>query len=229
MRTSDGLKLDDINIKYQNILKNLEILREGNLIKIIRDSTIEQIQAEFMQLSEEILEAIKGKSGLIRNQICGTRINFSCRNIISPAKSGYKMDEIVVPYLTFLELYKFEIISILHKAEKISYKEAEKRVFNASIKMDEKVYKIMLKMVKENEIGVLLNRNPTIAYGSILYLKIAGVKKDYSDVTLSLSNTLLSSLAGDYDKQIKKIAIKNIRNKNRKPNQNVKTVVVKRC
>ena len=66
-----------------------------------------------MLLSEEILDAVKSKSGIIRNQICGTRINFSARNIISPARAGIKIDEIVLPYLTFLELYKFEIISIL--------------------------------------------------------------------------------------------------------------------
>ena len=199
MRTEDGLKLDDINIKYQNILKNLEILQEPSLIKIIRDSTIEQIQAEFMQLSEEILEAIKSKSGLIRNQICGTRINFSARNIISPAQAGYKIDELVVPYITFLELYKFEIINILKRTDGISLKQAEKEWNNATLKYDDKVWKIMKKMVNDNEIGVLLNRNPTIAYGSILYLKIADVKRDFDDVTMSLHNSILTCLAGDYD------------------------------
>lgn len=199
MRTEDGLKLDDINIKYQNILKNLEILQEPSLIKIIRDSTVEQIQAEFMQLSEEILEAIKSKSGLIRNQICGTRINFSARNIISPAKAGFKIDELVVPYITFLELYKFEIINILRRTDGISLKAAEKQWYNATLTYDEKVWKIMKKMVKDNEIGVLLNRNPTIAYGSILYLRIIDVKNDFNDVTMSLHNSILTCLAGDYD------------------------------
>ena len=158
MRTADGLKLDDINIKYQNILKNLEMLKDINMIKIIRDSTIEQIQAEFMLLSEEILEAIKSKSGIIRNQICGTRINFSARNIISPARAGIKIDEVVLPYSTFLELYKFEIISILKATENISLKEAEKEWFQATLKYDEKIWMIMEKMIKDNEVGVLLNR-----------------------------------------------------------------------
>lgn len=158
MRTADGLKLDSINIKYQNILKNIEMLKDVNLIKIIRDSTIEQIQAEFMQLSEEIMESIKSKAGLIRNQICGNRINFSARNIISPAKAGYKMDEIVLPYLTFLELYRFEIISIIKETENITFKAAEKVWYNATLALDDKVYLIMKKMISDNEIGVLLNR-----------------------------------------------------------------------
>jgi DNA-directed RNA polymerase beta' subunit len=199
MRTADGLKLDDINIKYQNILKNLEILRDVDAIKIIRDSTIEQIQAEFMLLSEEILEAIKSKSGIIRNQICGTRINFSARNIISPARAGYKIDEIVLPYLTFLELYKFEIINVLRQTERIGIKLAEKEWHKATLSFDEKIWKIMKKMIRDNEVGVLLNRNPTISYGSILYLRVIDVKRDYSDITMSLHNNILTCLAGDYD------------------------------
>jgi len=199
MRTADGLKLDDINIKYQSILKNLEILKDINLIPIIRDSTVEQIQAEFMMLSEEIFDAVKSKTGLIRNQICGTRINFSSRNIISPEKAGYKIDEIVLPYQTFLGLYKFEIINIIKTIENISIKEAEEVWYYATLKFDNKVYKIMKKMIKENEVGVLLNRNPTIAYGSILYLRVADIKNDYNDVTMSVNNLILSCLGGDYD------------------------------
>jgi DNA-directed RNA polymerase beta' subunit len=199
MRTADGLKLDDINIKYQNILKNLEILKDVNTIQIIRDSAIEQIQAEFMMLSEEILDAIKSKSGIIRNQICGTRINFSARNIISPAVAGYKIDEIVLPYLTFLELYKFEIINVIRTTENISLKAAEKIWYNATMKYNERVYLIMKKMISDNEVGVLLNRNPTISYGSILYLRVANIKKDLNDLTMSIHNNILTCLAGDYD------------------------------
>jgi DNA-directed RNA polymerase beta' subunit len=199
MRTAEGLKLDDINIKYQNILKNLEILKDSTLIPIIRDSTIEQIQAEYMLLSEEILDAIKSKAGIIRNQICGTRINFSARNIISPAKAGIKIDEMVIPYLTFLEMYKFELINIIKNTENITFKQAEKVWYKATLKFDEKMHKIMTKMINDNEIGVILNRNPTIAYGSMLYLRIKKVKANYDDATMSIHNNILTCLAGDYD------------------------------
>lgn len=199
-RVAGGMKLDDINLKYQNILKNLGILRDPIIMKIIRDTTVEEIQAEFMLLSEAILESIKGKNGIIRNQICGTRINFSARNIISPAKAGYKIDEIVLPYMTFIELYKFEIINTIKITENKTIKEAEAEWYNATLKYDEKIWKIMKKMVSENEVGVLLNRNPTISYGSILYLRVADVKKDFSDMTMSIHNCILTCLAGDYDK-----------------------------
>ena len=37
----------------------------------------------------------------------------------------------------------------------------------------------------------------TISVGSIMYLKVAGIKSDFNDYTLSLSNNLLQAFAGD--------------------------------
>jgi DNA-directed RNA polymerase beta' subunit len=200
MRTAEGLKLDELNNVYINILKNVEILNDTvSLTEIIRDITVELIQAEYFQLSTKIMDNIKSKSGLIRNQIMGTRVNFSARNIISPAKAGYKIDEIVLPYLTFLYLYKLEIVNVLSRIKGVSLFEAEQIWHEASVRVDREVYTIMKKMIVDEEIGILLNRNPTISYGSILYLKVAGIKDDYDDLTMSIHNGILSLLAGDYD------------------------------
>jgi DNA-directed RNA polymerase beta' subunit len=200
MRTADGLKLDELNNVYINILKNVETINDDiNVTDIIRDLTIELVQAEYFQLSTKIMDNIKSKGGLIRNQIMGTRINFSARNIISPSKAGYKIDEVVLPYLTFLNLYKYEIVNILTKIKGVNYVEAEEIWFRASLKIDEEIYMIMKKMIVDDEVAILLNRNPTISYGSILYMKIAGIKHDYDDLTMSLHNGVLTLLAGDFD------------------------------
>jgi hypothetical protein len=72
MRTDEGLKLDAINNIYINILKNVEILNDKiELIQIVKDLTVEAIQAQYFQLSQEIMDNIKSKGGLIRNQIMG--------------------------------------------------------------------------------------------------------------------------------------------------------------
>jgi len=200
VRTTDGLKLDILNTIYVRLIKNNKILNSKvEQIDLIKNSTLEIIQAEYFQLSEEILKNIKGKSGLIRSQICGTRIDFSARNIITPAHAGIKMDEVVIPYLTMLELYKFEVINILHNVNHISIREAEKIHFKAMKKFNPEVYNIMKKMIKDGDCSILLNRNPTIAIGSMLCMKIADVKEDYTDLTLSLSNTILTLLAADFD------------------------------
>jgi DNA-directed RNA polymerase beta' subunit len=200
MRTEDGLKLDSINNIYVAIIKSVQTLNDKvDLIQIIKNLTIEQLQAQYFQLSVEIMENIKSKGGLIRNQVMGTRINFSARNIISPAKAGYKIDEVVLPYLTFLYLYKFEIMNIFAKIKNIKFIEAEKIWYKATLKVDEEALAIMKKIIADQEIGILLNRNPTISYGSILYLRIAGIKDDIEDLTMSIHNGILSLLSGDYD------------------------------
>ncbi len=200
MRTDEGLKLDEINNTYINILKNVKILKDKTEnTELIKNITVETIQALYFQLSEEIMENIKSKAGLIRNQIMGTRVNFSARNIISPAIAGYKIDEVILPYLTFLNLYKYEIMNIISKVKNVRYTDAQNIWYRATIKVDEEIYMIMQKMITDEEVAILLNRNPTISYGSILYLRIAGIKKDYEDLTTSIHNTILSPLAGDYD------------------------------
>lgn len=208
MRTADGLKLDEINNIYIRIIKNTKILNNKNtVLQIIKNATLEMIQAEYFSLNEYILDMIRGKEGLIRSSICGARVNYSARSIITPAFAGRRIDEIVVPYRTFLELYKFEIINTIKHVKNISYKEAEAIHFQAGLAFDEEVYLIMKKIIADNDIEVLLNRNPTINIGSILCLKIVDVKHDMTDLTMSLHNSILTLLAGDYDKRIKRNTI----------------------
>ena len=71
-------------------------LTNGEKLEIIVNSTVSRMQLLLNQLSDKIIENIKGKSGFIRNSIMGTRINYSARNVISPAKSGIKFNEIVL-------------------------------------------------------------------------------------------------------------------------------------
>ena len=42
----------------------------------------------------------------------------------------------------------------------------------------------------------------TISIGSILALKVAHIKNDINDATLSISNNVLSPFAGDYDGKV---------------------------
>jgi hypothetical protein len=57
----------------------------------------------------------------------------------------------------------------------------------------------MADIIKSDNIGIVINRNPTIAVGSMLYLKIKEIKKDINDLTASISNLILTPLNGDYD------------------------------
>ena len=56
---------------------------------------------------------------------------------------------------------------------------------------DDYVYKIMCDIVREDHPQIILNRNPTITFGSILLMNIRRVKPDPSDVTLSIPSAIL--------------------------------------
>ena len=49
----------------------------------------------------------------------------------------------------------------------------------------------MCRVVEEDQPKVIINRNPTIALGSILCMKIRKVKKDSRDMTLAIPSAIL--------------------------------------
>ena len=198
----DTLRIDDVTIKYAELLKESKVFIskvEGQKLDIIVQAAKTKIQKIYNSLCDLIVEQIRGKDGFIRNNIMGSRINFSARCVITPNTNEYKMDEIVLPYIVFLELYKYEIINIIKTIKNISLVEAHNIWFDATLKIDPEIYDITLKMITDYDLRVILNRNPTINYGSIMVLKVKNIKKDYSDVTASISNLILSPLGADYD------------------------------
>jgi len=129
-----------------------------------------------------------------------SKINFSARFVITP-KINAPIDEVDIPYVGACELYKYQLVSMISASKNINYIEAEKIWRQKSLKFDEEMYKYLMLLKNKTKTGlrILLNRNPTLAIGSIFFLRIGEIKKDYSDLTLSISNNLLVSLAGDFD------------------------------
>lgn len=106
-----------------------------------------------------------------------------------------------MPYKTFLELYKFPLLNIASRAEGITFNEANKLYNESTTKFNPKMYRYMQELLNKSKGGVniILNRNPTINIGSMMLLKIGEVKSDINDLTLSISNNILSSLNADFD------------------------------
>ena len=55
-----------------------------------------------------------------------------------------------------------------------------------------------LKIAKEENVKIILNRNPTINVGSEVLLDFQ-VKDDFDDLTISINNLILSLLGADFD------------------------------
>lgn len=169
----------------------------------LTDLTIlSEIQKELMVLWELVFSEIDRKKGHIRSQVLGGRVNFSARNVIIPDPT-LESDQVRVGYLTFLELYRNEIIAYMVKMNNCTYNQAFDDWSKATLTFDPKVYEIMMYIVKKTKPPIIINRNPTINYGSLLQMEIIDINREYEDdYTMSLPIQILKVLNADFDGDI---------------------------
>lgn len=213
MMIENTLVFDDINknynflIEYSNRLSEIEGDIEEDSTKLLVLPLLYQMQIYANGIVDSIInDFLKGKKGYFRKIIMGTRVNYSSRCVITPSPDG-EMENVKIPYLSFMELYKFPLINLITKAEDISYNQANEFFEKSLVKFNEKMYRYINELIKKTncQIKIILNRNPTINVGSMLLLNVSEVKKDYDDLTLSLSNNILPSLNADFDGKILQI------------------------
>lgn len=199
----DGdFSFDEINILYNTLIRNSTLLADLSSVEQ-NDINIQGILLKSQTLLNEIYTSIvntlSSKEGIIRNSLLGNRLNFTSRMVITPLGSEYTMNDCKIPYKAAVELMKPLIIKRLAKLKNTSLVKAEAIWQQAVLRFDPVVYKIMEDIRKKPNINLLINRNPTISVGSVLFLRIAGIKSDIDDLTTSIHNLILSPLAGDYD------------------------------
>lgn len=201
--TEENFRFGQINGKYAKLTSKIFGINKNNLstdkkrIRLYR--LLSEAQKIFMDIHDDIISSLSKKEGHIRGNILGSRFNFSSRNVIVPL-SNCKINEIKLPYLGFLELFKPELINLMIKSEGITISEATDKWQKATISFSNKMYQFMKYLINNTKGGlrVLINRNPTISYGSVLCMKV-DVKEAYDDYTMSIPINVLGVLAGDFD------------------------------
>jgi len=104
---------DKINRYYTKLIIKKESIEKStidlkNSEKKIFYHFYKPVQETVNQLYEHILCVLSKKEGLIRGSILGKRIDFSGRAVIVPDPT-LNLDECVLPYIMFLELFKIQI------------------------------------------------------------------------------------------------------------------------
>lgn len=168
--------------------------------EIERDHILQRIQKKANDIWNQLFNTLNTKEGWIRGNLLGGSINYSSRNVIVPSPD-LKNSEIDISYQTFLELFKYKIIYYLMKLEDISLSKAYYLWKKAST-FNETVYRVMEFILKYGDTKVLINRNPTLNYYSLLLMNIRKVKPDDSDLTLSVPLSILPGLNADFDGDI---------------------------
>lgn len=197
---------EDTNEKY-TMMSKLVLDINNDTLKIHRKKKqkkqlLYDLHIKLQELYKLIEEIISGKRGEIR-KCFGGRYNFTSRSVIGPDPS-LRIDEVYLPYVALVELMQQTIVNLLQKSYNISYADAYSIWKKAQSTRDERVYQIikgiindpMLNVNGRRGIPILINRNPTIAYGGILQMFVVGINDSY---TMSLPNQILPLLAGDYD------------------------------
>lgn len=159
------------------------------------------IQKEITACFETTVIDLIHKSGIITSKVLGGRYNFSARNIIVPDSGTLRSDEVIIGYIPFLELYRYEIQNEYRKMYNCTPNQANSAWKKATNRFDPKVYAIIEHMLHNPEyaryLGVLINRNPSINYGSFDYVRIVGVKKDIADKTLTIPTHIITPMNAD--------------------------------
>ena len=200
---------EDTN-RYYNVINKLvstinresAILEKDKPVPKYMQELLWRLQIKLDILYSEIVKIIKGKKGNIRS-LFGGRYNFTSRNVIT-ADPSLRIDEVKLPYSALLELLQPNIINILTKTYNISYTDAYKRWYAANLKKDKGIINIIRSIIHnstDNHRGlpVLINRNPTICYGSILQMYVVDLSDtgDKFEYVMQLPLQILPLLAAD--------------------------------
>jgi DNA-directed RNA polymerase beta' subunit len=192
---------DELNLKYLQLTRLVSCYRtlgfDNEPLSVF--PLFAKMQQLVNELYESIIESLNGKTGIIRNLMLAGRLNFSSRSVIVPTPLEEAPDAVYVPYIAGLELFKLQVMGRLHREYKMPIEEARVRIENAQREFDETVYDIACEELGEHGFPAILNRNPSIALGSLQKVRITKIKKDPSDYTMNLSVMIFTPLNADLD------------------------------
>lgn len=158
-----------------------------------------QIQKDISDLFNEEFNIINGKEGYIQGKIVAGRYNFSARNIIISGSKALHSDEVEICYATAIELYRYELTAYYAKYHNCTLSEANDAIIQAQTTFNKDVYYTMMYMIKSTDCYLIVNRNPSINYGSFLALRVVNVKPDINDRTLTVNKRILIVMNADFD------------------------------
>lgn len=180
-----------------------------SVFKLRREQILYGIQTKLNKLWELVFNTINKKTGFIRTNINGGRMNFTARNVIIPHKD-LKADEIILGYTTCLEFFKLELVAQLREIYGIPDPDAWIMWERAKTVFDQRIYDLMKHMITSRPVYALVNRNPTIDYGSQMIMRVIDVTSDMTDNTMKMPIYVLKSFNADFDGDILNILIQKI-------------------
>lgn len=200
--------------RYGELLKYSGGIEAANLIASVKERITPPNQTSketivfrcILLLSEYYLNqyssALGGKKGLIRKHICGSRVPFSARNVITSLHEAHKYDELHIPWGMAIGLFRLHLINKFLR-DGFTTNEALGYINRYANRWDTRIRGYFDELFAESYIEGIpccFNRNPTLLRGSIQQLRITKIKDDVRDVTIRISVLVLPSYNAEKNK-----------------------------
>lgn len=155
------ISFDVINNHYNMIVSCANTIRDLSTIErteIIVEPLAYKIQMAIQEVYNSIMTSLNSRDGYIHGLLLGNRNNYSSRMVIAPLPAGHGMDEIALPYQTVVELLRPQIIRKISAIKKCTLTQAD--AYINILEVQPLVLQISKELLKSENVGVLVNRNP---------------------------------------------------------------------
>lgn len=143
------------------------------------------------------------KSGTFRKHVYGARSPFTFRTVITSRPGKHAWDEIVVPWVTIVSVFRPHVLNRLCNNYGHNYRDASDRIFRAAKQYDPLIDEIAKQLIKEASGGrgipTIAQRNPSLFQGSALLVYIVDYFKDPTLNIVAFSQGICKLPNADYD------------------------------
>lgn len=199
--TNDTFYFNSIDKVINTLCRLAENIKDCEPVE--KDNLQARIQTKVNLMWDTYFQEINGKEGLIRGTLLGGSLNYTSRNVIVPSPD-LADDEVDLSYFMFLEVFKYTIIYYVMRLEDTTLSKAY-GFWKESSTFNQKMYDIMSLIVKKEHVSILINRNPTLNFYSMLLMKVRSIKCSGDDYSLSVPLSILPGLNADFDGDIMNI------------------------
>lgn len=183
-------------------IANLKTRIDPPTLSVRESATVKCVMLLSQFSKAQYKDSLGKKEGWIRKQICGTRMPFTARNVITSIHGIHDYDELHVPWAMTIGLLRLHLTNKFLKAG-YTPNEISDILTGYANRYHPEIHKYLDELLAEcpyKGIPVCFNRNPTLLRASIQCFYITKVKwENINDNTISLSTLCLKGFNADFD------------------------------
>ena len=173
----------------------------------LKDKKLFSIYTKIIDYYDKLINTSNGskiasKQGILRKHCFGSRLHDTYRAVVIPQVTPMPLDELVMPWGIMVTVLKPNILNYLVNVRKMSVPDALDKYHQSLAVYDEVVDEAITSYIaatRKGKIPVIMGRNPTIAYGSLMLLYVKNYKKAPRDETISVNACIVNPLNMDFD------------------------------